>query len=147
MSSSVDSWNSHSLEEQQAALNIASLLEPSDQTTRLINTLIVSSCLLFHCDVIGVSVLTGGSHTQTEAPPAVVALIARGSSDTIGKPQMTKGDKQSLAAAIEALQARLEAAGDEVVEAMTGVSSREPSSAVNGDSPMAEKEDEEMIMS
>lgn len=85
---------------------------------------------------------------QAEAPPTVLALIAQGSSDTIAhKKKMTKSDRQSVAAAIEALKAKLAADGGEdsddenstlphPAKGKANISIKEKSGEVNGDAEM-----------
>jgi hypothetical protein len=91
---------------------------------------------------------------QAEAPPAVIALIAQGSSDTIIQSKMTKSDKQSLAAAIEVLQARLAAAGEYSDEANPSELSVHPVAAEESTSSVTKNEnttgqdhnDDEMLL-
>jgi len=83
-------WNQRNMEEQQAALNLASLLANSnnpalgDNTGLLINTLLA------------------------EAPPAVVSLIAQSTAENMTAAKLTKKEKQGIQAFFNFLKEKLD---------------------------------------
>ncbi|KAL2064428.1 hypothetical protein VTL71DRAFT_4922 [Oculimacula yallundae] len=87
-------WNQRTIAEQQAALNLASIVASAsssnpalgDNTGLLINTLLA------------------------EAPPAVISLMSQGNVETISKAKMTKEEKQGIQAFFNFLKEKLDSA-------------------------------------
>ncbi|KAK0099515.1 hypothetical protein ONS96_008353 [Cadophora gregata f. sp. sojae] len=87
-------WNQRTMEEQQAALNLASLLvntnDPAmeDKTGLLINALL------------------------SEAPPAVISLVAQSSTEKINAAKLSKKEKKGIQAFFNFLKEKLDNAED-----------------------------------